>query len=230
TAIAQVSTSGGETGRVPAPFEAPEVLDISPSRSELLVANFTSGLGLWPLWILPLPAGTPTRVGNVVATGAAWSPDGKEIAYVVGRELHRAARDGSRDRRLATLPDTGYWLRWSPDGTRLRLTLGNVVDRSGPLAIWETSANGNGLHRLLSNWNNPTGECCGNWTPDGKYFVFQASRSDKREIWAIRERAGLLARLRGGRDKPVQITNGHLDSLCPTISSDGKKLYVVGQQ
>ncbi len=230
TAIAQISTRGGETGRLPAPFEAPEVLDISPIRSELLIANFTNGLGLWPLWIVPLPAGAPKRVGNIVATGAAWSPDGREISYVVGRELHRANRDGSNDRKLATLPDTGYWLRWSPDGSRLRLTLGNVVDRSGPAVIWETSTNGSGLHPVLGDWNKPAGECCGNWTPDGKYFVFQATRADKTDIWAIQEHASLPARLRGNSTKPVQITGGQLDSLAPVIGPDGKKLYVIGQQ
>ncbi|MGI8959017.1 MAG: serine/threonine-protein kinase [Bryobacteraceae bacterium] len=63
--IAQVSTAG-ETALLSTPLGIPEVLDISPSRSELLVANFTSGLGLWPLWALPVPVGTPRRkpVGN----------------------------------------------------------------------------------------------------------------------------------------------------------------------
>jgi serine/threonine protein kinase/Tol biopolymer transport system component len=230
TAIAQVSTSGGETGRLSTPFEAPEVLEISPSRSELLIANFTSGLGLWPLWRVSLPAGTPIRVGNIVATGAGWSADGKELAYVVGRELHRANRDGSRDRLLATLPDTGYWLRWSPDERRLRLTLGNNVDRTGPMAIWESSADGTGLHPLLPGWNQPAAECCGNWTPDGKYYLFQATRAGKTEIWAIQEENGFIARLRGFRHKPMQITSGHLDSTAPVISPDAKKLYVIGQQ
>ena len=55
TAIAQVSTAGGETGRLPAPFEAPEVLDnISPSRSKLLIANFTNRA--WILAALDCPA------------------------------------------------------------------------------------------------------------------------------------------------------------------------------
>jgi Tol biopolymer transport system component len=185
---------------------------------------------LWPLWILPLPAGRPKRVGNIVATGAAWSPDGKEIAYVVGRELHRANRDGSADRKLASLPDTAYWLRWSPDGRRLRLTLGNIVERSGPMTIWETSPAGDGLHPLLGGWNEPSSECCGNWTPDGKYYAFQANRAGKTEIWAIQEGLGWLAQLRGMRGKPVQITSGHLDSLAPVIGPDNKKLYVIGQQ
>jgi serine/threonine protein kinase len=114
--IAQVSTAGGETALLPTALGMPEVLDLSPSRSELLVASFTSGLGLWPLWVLPVPAGTPRRVGSVVVTGAAWSPGGREIAYVRGRDLYRANSSGTASRKLTALPDTAFGLRWSPDG------------------------------------------------------------------------------------------------------------------
>jgi hypothetical protein len=74
--LAQVSTAGGETGLLPVPFPAPEILDFSLSRSELLVASLaTGGAFTWPLWVVPVPAGTPRRFGNVLATGAAWSPE-----------------------------------------------------------------------------------------------------------------------------------------------------------
>jgi Tol biopolymer transport system component len=110
------------------------------------------------------------------------------------------------------------------------LTLGNVVDRTGALSIWEVSADGTRLHPLHPDWNRPPAECCGNWSPDGKYFVFQATRKGKTEIWAIRERGGLLGSFRKGGREPVQITAGQLNSLTPVFSPDGKKLYVVGQQ
>ncbi len=230
SAVAQIPAAGGPTTMLPTSLESPEVLDIIPQQSELLVANFTSGLGLWPLWTVPLPAGRPRRLGSALATAAAWSPDAQELAYVMGRDLYRATRDGRESRKLTTLPGTAFWLRWSPDGTRLRFTLGNVIDRTGPLAIWEVSADGTGLHRLLSGWNRPPAECCGNWTPDGKYFAFQAIRQGKTEVWATREQHGLLGVLPQIGRAPVQITAGQLDSLAPVFSRDGRKLYVVGQQ
>jgi serine/threonine protein kinase/Tol biopolymer transport system component len=230
TTVAQVPTAGGKTTVLPTSLESPEVFDISPTRSELLVANFTSGLGRWPLWIVPVPAGPPRRLGSLWATGAAWSPDGYKIAYVIGRDLYRVNRDGTGNRKLTTLPGTAFWLRWSPDGRRLRFTLGNVVDRTGPLAIWDVSADGTGLHAFLPGWNQPPAECCGNWTPDGKYFMFQATRRDKTEIWAMRERPGLLGAFPEIVGKPSQITAGQLNSLAPVLSPDGRKLYVVGQQ
>ncbi|MGI8959018.1 MAG: TolB family protein [Bryobacteraceae bacterium] len=112
----------------------------------------------------------------------------------------------------------------------MRLTLGNVVDRNGALAIWEGSADVMGLHPLLPGWNQPPAECCGNWTPYGKYFVFQATRKGRTEIWAIREQYCLLGSFRKAGREPVQLTAGQLNSLAPAPSSDGKKLYVIGQQ
>ncbi len=230
--IAQISTSGGETALLPeAPVGLPEVVDISPSRSELLLSNY-SGYGHefgWPLWILPLPAGTLRRLGNVLATGAAWSPDGRELAYIRGSDLYRANSDGSEARKLTGLPGTAWLLRWSPDATCLRLTLGNPLAGSGTAAIWEVLADGRGLHPLLPGWSGSSAACCGNWTPDGKYFVFQATLNGKTEIWTIRERGGLLDSFRKAGREPVQLTAGQLNSLMPVLSPDGKKLYVIGQ-
>ncbi|HEY1215631.1 MAG TPA: protein kinase, partial [Bryobacteraceae bacterium] len=230
--IAQVSVSGGETSPLPeAPIGQPLVQDIAPSRSELLVSNYL-GFGHefgWPLWVLPIPAGAPHRIGNILMTCAAWSPDGREIAYVTERDLYRAKRDGSNPRKLASLPGTAFWLRWSPDGRHLRLTIGNPIARFGALAIWEVSADGASSHPVLPDWNRPPAACCGNWTPDGNYFVFQATRHGKTEIWATRERTGPLGSFRKADREPVQLTAGQLNSMMPLPSSDGKKLYVVGQ-
>ncbi len=109
------------------------------------------------------------------------------------------------------------------------MTIGNPLSRSGALSLWEVSANGASSHALLPDWDRPQGACCGNWTPDGKYFVFQAIRESKTEIWVIRGQPGLLNSL-GKTDQPVQLTSGQLDSMTPLPSLDGKKLYVVGQK
>jgi Tol biopolymer transport system component len=194
-----------------------------------LVTDFSHGLG-WPLWNLPLETGKPHRVGEVLATAAAWSPDGREIAYIRERDLYRANRDGRNVRKIASLPGTGFWLRWSPDGSRLRFTVGAVIGKTGSLSIWEVFANGTGVHPFLAGWNQPPQECCGNWSPDGEYFVFQSTRNARTELWATRERRGLSARFQKSRFDPVQLTTGQLNSLAPAFSPDGKKLYVIGQQ
>jgi Tol biopolymer transport system component len=91
---------------------------------------------------------------------------------------------------MASLPGEAFWLRWSPDGKRLRFTIGNVIDRNGDLSIWEIAPDGTGLHAFLLGWNESPQECCGTWAPNGKYFVFQSTQSGKTEIWATREHGG----------------------------------------
>jgi Tol biopolymer transport system component len=91
--------------------------------------------------------------------------------------------------------------------------------------LWEVAGDGTGLHPLLAGWNNPAAECCGNWTPDGKYFVFQSGRNGKRDIWAVPEKGDLFPKT---SPEPVQLTTALMDTLSPVPSRDGKKLFVIG--
>ena len=93
--LAQVSASGGETGRVAVPFPLPELMDFSAVSSEFLVGETVDEAGPMPLWAVPVPAGTAHRLGEIVAWDASWSPDGHEIAYSRGREIYLAESDGS---------------------------------------------------------------------------------------------------------------------------------------
>ena len=40
---------------------------------------------------------------------------------------------------------------------------------------------------LLPGWNNPVRECCGRWTPDGRYFLFVSTHNRRTNIWALPE-------------------------------------------
>jgi Tol biopolymer transport system component len=226
SALVQVSVAGGETAGIPVPFGRPQLLDFSPARSELLAASFEDPASPTPLWAIPVPAGVPHRLGNLVARDASWSPDGREIACVRGTELFQSNDDGTEVKKLAVLPGLGWRPRWSPDGKMLRLT---VVDaKTSSQSLWEISSDGANLHPLLPDWNHPHAECCGSWTPDSKQFVFQATREGKTEIWSIPSRGtGNWFFPSAG---PVQVTNGQIDSLAPVTSPDGRKLYFIGRR
>jgi serine/threonine protein kinase/Tol biopolymer transport system component len=226
--LAQVSSAGGETAAIPTPIFNPQILDISPDRSALLVADFGRPGASAPLWYVPVPAGTPRPLTSLTAEDATWSPDGGEIAYVDGEDLYRARSDGANLRKLVHLPEIGWRPRWSPDGKTIRLTLADA--KTTLQSLWQVSADGSGLHPLLPGWNTPSEQCCGNWTPDGKYYVFESTSNDKAEIWAIRDRSPLLDFLHRSPDKPFQLTSGQLSSHSPVLSPDGRKLYVLGQQ
>ena len=220
--IAQVSAAGGETVPVAALEPGFELLDISPNRAELL-AGFRGPDA--PFWLVPTLGGTPRRLGDLVGWDATFSPDGQKIAYTKAGGVFLARSDGTESRRLVSVAGMPWWPRWSPDGTLMRF---NLLDpRTGSNSLWEVSADGANLHPLLPGWSNPPNECCGNWTLDGKYFVFRSRRTGFGTIWAIREKAGLL---RKPSREPMQLTAGPIDTTYPVPATDGKKLFVLGSQ
>ena len=223
--LKQVSAAGGEALPVPGPFQSAYLNDISPNRSELLVENFDELLSERRLWALSVLGGAGRRLGDVVGHDGSWSADGQSMVYANGRDLFVAQARGSGSRKLVSLPGAAFWPRWSPDGRVLRFT---VLDAStNSTALWEVSADGSQLHALLPGWHDPPAECCGNWTLDGRYFVFQATFEDRTQIFAIAERGGLLHR---ARQEPVQLTTGPLNFYSPVPNIDGKKLFVAGSQ
>src|SRR5208337_2832220 len=223
--VAQVSTSGGEVVPVTMALQNAGPDDISLSGSEML-AGTSPMFGVLPtLWVVPLPGGSPRRVGDVVAQDAAWFPDGQRIVYATDSDLYVARSDGSEARKLWTAAGRAWWPRISPDGRRVRFTAADYS--TGVRSLWEVSVDGKDPHPLLPGWNRPSAECCGNWTPDGKYFLFQSTRNGRTDIWALRDEASLFRK----RDrKPVQLTTGPLNYWAPMPSRDGKRLYVVGEQ
>ena len=101
----------------------------------------------------------------------------------------------------------------------IRFRVGGSFTTRGML--WQVSVNGTNPHPLLPAWHTPPNECCGQWTPDGKYFVFQSEAN----IWARAEKGDLLGR---ADTQPVQLTSGPMSFFSPLFSKDGKKLFVVG--
>jgi serine/threonine protein kinase len=219
--LSQVSADGGEVVQIPTPFSNVAVFDISPAASEMLVQSYDlenaimSTTWAGPLWLVPLPAGSPRRLSNLTASGAALSLDGKMLVFTMGQDLYLAAPDGSNARKFASVNGYPFGPRFSPDATRVRFTL---LDRNNAsTALWEVSTDGSGLRPLLPAWHQGAGECCGKWTPDGKYFVFTASRAT-REIWALPDRVGVLHK---STSEPLPVTN-------TTVSQNNTRLIFIG--
>jgi Tol biopolymer transport system component/DNA-binding winged helix-turn-helix (wHTH) protein len=224
TWLTQVSSTGGEAVRIPESFSSSTIGDISPNRAELLVSRGGDEIE-GSLWVLPVLGGAPRRLGDLLGHDATWTPDGRQIVYANGSSLYLAKSDGTESHKFVTVDGRPYWPRWLPDGSRLRFTVTNKQNSSA--SLWEVAADGANPHPLLPGWNNPANECCGNWTADGRYFVFQSTRNRTTNIWARREQAGLFRR---GSQEPVQLTIGPLNYYFPAPSLDGKKLFVVGEQ
>ena len=224
--LRQVSASGGETAPVPISLVSADIYDFYPGRSELLVKGVAEGSETeWPVWILPLPAGTLRPVGDILAHGATWAPDGQHIVYVRKSGLYVCNADGTDSRELVGVSGVPFAPRFSPDGRRLRFTVRDTNQRTS--SLWEVSADGKDLLPLLPEWNKPPQEFGGTWTPDGKYFLFESTRDHTQNIWARHEGTSFF---RKAGAVPTQLTIGPLLFSNPTPSADGKKLFVIGQQ
>jgi serine/threonine protein kinase len=223
--LAQVSSAGGETVPFQPSLSDAYLLAISPDRSKLLIKGFAGSAQAAPLWIVPVTGGSPYRLGDVLAHAATWTSNGEWITYSNGGDLFQVRNDGSGPLKLLSVTGRIDWPRWSPDGNRLRFTVREA--RTLAPKLWEAAADGANPHPLFPDWNKPEGECCGNWSADGKYFLFESVRHRVSDIWALGEESGLFA---GGRREPVQLTFGPMNFHAPVPSADGNRIFVIGKQ
>ncbi len=231
TQLRSVSLDGETIFPFEKPFRKIEFLDVLPSSNELLIAEIVHGFSLtaWrrAVWRVPLPGGSPRRVGDLFADGATWSPDGRTIAYTNEGEqsLNLVDGDGGNLRKLATFPGAPLNPRWSSDGKLIRLS---VIDQKGAgISLWQSDVSGRNVTRMLPGWSSTTRVMAGKWTRDGHYFFFTGLQGGKRNIWALRDKRDIFHR---DSAQPVQLTDGILDFHLPTPSSDGKMIYAVGTQ
>ncbi len=218
--LVQTSITGGETSTIPTPFTNIDIYDISPDHSQLLAANFIGTETEAQFWTIPLPAGAPRRLADVVGHYGRWSRDGQQLAFAKGSDIYLANANGTKAQKLITLSGPVWWIGFSPDRTRLRFTVVNAQSNSA--SIWEVRADGTDLHPLFPDWHSPPSECCGIWSSDGRYYFFV---SEFANIWAIREPAGLFHRRPSA---PFQLTTGPM-SFGPLVPGpDGKRLFADG--
>jgi Tol biopolymer transport system component/DNA-binding winged helix-turn-helix (wHTH) protein len=218
--IAQVSVTGGEAVPLSVPLKRPQVLDLSREGTELLIAN-DDGFDSSSLWVQSVVGGSPRRIGTVPITDAKFGADGKSIIYGSEHDVYSVSRDGSSARKILTADSVPFAFRLSPDGRVFRFTQFDY--RVDSMAIMEAAADGTRLRRM-------TGGCCGDWTSDGRFFIFQ-TRSDpavlRIDLWALPEEGRFSWRKREGT--PIQLTAGPFSFMSPLLSKDGKQIFAIGE-
>jgi Tol biopolymer transport system component/DNA-binding winged helix-turn-helix (wHTH) protein len=216
--IAQVGIAGGEIVQIPVPV--PYLLglaDVSPDGSNFLLESMEEGsLQSHKLWNIRIPGGPLRRLGKNqdAAFDAAFSPDGESVIYTtVGGDIYVVRSDGTETHKLASVGPTPNSPVWSPVGSIIRFYKDDK--------LWQISSSGSNLHQLLSSWHPWGGQCCGRWTPDGRFFLFLSGD----QIWALDERGGLFRRPPA---EPVQLTTGPLHWSEPIPGRDGKTIFAAG--
>jgi DNA-binding winged helix-turn-helix (wHTH) protein/Tol biopolymer transport system component len=222
--VVQTSTVGGETRKVTAPFHNTRIFDISSDHSEFLIGDFGERQQGMPLWIWPVQGGSPIRVGGIGVDDAVWHPNGHQIVYVRGSEIRIVRRDGTDDRPFIHTSGIPGMLRWSPDASRLTFTVGDFQTYAQKL--WQASAAGSNAQVRFTDWDEPNRECCGDWTPDGKYFLFASLYPDGiSNLWAVRENRSWL---HWRRPKPVRLTSTATPLWGPLSVRDGSRILAFG--
>jgi eukaryotic-like serine/threonine-protein kinase len=225
TTLKQVSTDGGEVLPIDDPLPNADLGGGSPTGRDLVLFAEPCDFERSGLWLLPLPGMQPHRVGNlIVADGAAtWSPDGAVLYYGLNSDIFAADADGNNPRKLGTIPGHPGGFRVSPDGRLLRFSVWDL--KLNTQSLWEANTDGKGMRQLLPGFDDGASIRNGGWTPDGKYFVFQTTRAQVSNLWAMRDGGDLWHKV--NRD-PVQLTHDELSASSPLPSKDGKKIFFIG--
>jgi TolB protein len=149
----------------------------------------------------------------------AWSPDEQWLAYVsfenrLSGVYVQKVHTGERQLVSARVGVNGA-PAYSPDGTRLALTLSGV---GGNLDVWLLDLATQGLTRLT---DDPAVDTEPAWSPDGKSIYFTSDRAGGPQVY----------KLDIAQPKRIErITFGSAYNARPRVSPDGKKIAFVTRE
>ena len=103
--------------------------------------------------------------------GAAFSPDGRQLAYAAGTTLLVAAADGTNPRRAIAPVTQPGGVSWSPDGKRIAF----IRYRDGLNML--TTADTTGLHEQIV-FSSTDQVLAPRWSPDGQLIAFHTIEAD----------------------------------------------------
>jgi eukaryotic-like serine/threonine-protein kinase len=211
---------GGRMARVPLLGGAPQpvvgvgdnAVHASIRGNRMVYVQSTSSV--FDTWRLQRPgASRPPEAPEkflVFSTNAAYSPDGRKVAFESARggteNIWLSNADGSHPIQLTTSTSFSGTPRWSPDGRRL------VFDSlaAGNWDLYVVGADGGTPRRLTQE---PSEDGTGSWSRDGRSIYFHSDRTGRSEVWKIPSDGGTA----------VQVTRE--GGFYAVESEDGRDLY-----
>ena len=147
----------------------------------------------------------------------AWSPDGRELAYV-SFESQKAVvyvqevASGKR-RAVANFRGSNSAPAWSPDGQTLAVTL----SRDGGSQLYQMGRNGDNVRRLTQSIGIDTEPV---YLPDGRSVYFVSDRGGGPQIYRTSVNGAAVER--------ITFTGSY--NISPAISPDGRMLAYISRQ
>jgi serine/threonine-protein kinase len=160
----------------------------------------------------------PGRTGPVIS--AAWAPDGKRIAYVVGDSIY--VRESRGDSHGIARVFEAHGCGWSPDAAYLACGSGNAIALSPGVLFGNASPNRVVSVRVRDGQAVPlTDSLSANlspvWSPDGRWVYYVSNRYGPRDIFA-------QAMVAGAPSGPaLRLTTG-LNAYSISLSADGRRI------
>jgi TolB protein len=146
----------------------------------------------------------------------AWSPDGRQLAYVSFESRSAAVyvqdlRTAGR-RAVSVRAGVNGAPAWSPDGSRLALTLSSA---GGNLDVFLLDPRDGALERIT---DDPAIDTEPVWSPDGRSLFFTSDRAGGPQVYRVAARAG---------ERAQRVSFGAPYAARPRVSPDGRLLAMV---
>jgi Tol biopolymer transport system component len=160
--------------------------------------------------------GRRRRLAVFVESEAAWSRDGRELAYIADGAL-RATTFRSGKQRVITRLRGRFSIgpQWSPRGDRLAFTLHGAFSDTASLVVVDRDGRRHRVvDRAASSYQVPQ------WSPDGRRIAYLGSSASAAAIWVIHpDGRGARTLRRDVLDYPYSLS----------WSPDGRRLAFVGR-
>ena len=193
----------------------------NPAGDLLAYALDLDGSENYDLWVYDLAAGehknlTP-NTQDALLTSFAWSPDGKQIAFISDQEgcfnTYLMSSSGGERREIFAIPYPDWEVFWSPDGGNLAVASDGTGQDSW---IHIVPLDGREPYPIQID-GSPLSAKHPCWSPDGKAIAFSSDYQGKFEI-AIYDLA---------RNSLDWLTGGLGEKEKPDWSGDGTLAYVI---
>ena len=191
--VLMIQKPSGETAEIMRPKAMLSDLILSPDDTKVMGGATDPETGMNDLWLFDLVKKSRTRLtatADYTEWAGVWSRDGKRITFLRGKgfsvdyEVVEKPLDGRGPERVLTAFEGNivFLTDWSPDGRYLLYRASEPgKDVTGDVFALPIDPIGKPIPIAAT----PAQECCGTFSPDGKWVVFASDSTRRYEMYAI---------------------------------------------
>ncbi len=215
-------TRRAANGCLGGPRGCPSPLAPTPSvptvKNGLIAYEDIDSVGTQQIYTVTADGTNPKQLtsGTTQKTFPKWSPNGKNLAYVAGTQIHVMDPDGTNDKTITTDKiNRAIMLAWSPDSKQLAYV------PLGELNIHVVNSDDTNDIKLTIGGRDSSP----NWSPDGKKIIFVRQDTDValgRKIWSMNAD--------GTNQQQITSSGANLLDFNPQYFPRGKKILFMSNR